>query len=126
MEKTDAIAALSALAHDLRIDIFRRLTRAGDHGMPAGELATAIGARPNTVSNNLALLTAAGLIRSRREGRSIRYFARMDGMRDLLGFLMEDCCGGRPELCQPVLDRLACATDAADPTEPADPATPQP
>ncbi|MEY8838053.1 ArsR/SmtB family transcription factor, partial [Cribrihabitans sp. XS_ASV171] len=107
MEKTQAISTLSALAHDIRIDIFRLLIRAGEAGLLAGEIATALDARPNTISNNLALLTASGLIRPQREGRAIRYFARMDGMRDLLSYLMEDCCGGRPELCQPVLDQLS-------------------
>lgn len=104
MEKTDAIAALSALAHDTRIDIFRLLIRTGGEGAAAGEIASALEIRPATLSNNLTVLSAAGLIRSRREGRSIRYFARLDGVRGLLSFLMEECCGGRPELCRPTLD----------------------
>lgn len=104
MEKTDAIAALSALAHDTRVDIFRLLVRAGEEGVPAGVISHALEIRPNTLSNNLSVLSAAGLIRSRREGRSIRYFARLDGVRGLLAFLMEECCGGRPELCQPALN----------------------
>ncbi|MFC3613302.1 ArsR/SmtB family transcription factor [Lutimaribacter marinistellae] len=107
MEKTEAITTLSALAHDMRIDIFRMLIKAGEGGLTAGDIASALQARPNTVSNNLALLTTSGLIRPQREGRSIRYFSRMEGMRDLLAYLMEECCGGRPDLCQPVLDQLA-------------------
>ncbi|RNF35040.1 ArsR/SmtB family transcription factor [Paracoccus methylarcula] len=108
MEKNHAIASLSALAHDMRIDIFRLLVRAGPDGLAAGEIAEALDLRASTLSNNLTILTQAGLIRGLREGRSIRYFAAMDGMRSLLGFLLEDCCGGRPELCQPVLELIAC------------------
>ncbi|ABA80740.1 metalloregulator ArsR/SmtB family transcription factor [Rhodobacter sphaeroides] len=108
MEKTHALGVLSALAHDIRLDVFRLLVRAGPAGMAAGEIAAGLDIRANTLSNNLTILTGAGLVRSEREGRSIRYFARMETMRGLLAFLMEDCCGGRPELCQPVLDRIAC------------------
>ena len=76
--------------------------------MTAGEISDTLGVRQNTMSANLSILSRAGLIRNRREGRSIRYFANMDGMRGLLAFLMEDCCGGHPELCQPVINELAC------------------
>lgn len=108
MEKNHALASLSALAHDMRIDIFRLLVQAGPGGLAAGEIADALDLRASTLSNNLTVLTQAGLIRGSREGRSIRYVAEMDGMRSLLGFLMEDCCGGKPELCQPVLEQIAC------------------
>lgn len=108
MDKNHTLDALSALAHDIRLDVFRLLVRVGPSGMAAGEVAATLDIRPNTLSNNLTILTAAGLVRSVREGRSIRYFARMETMRGLLGFLMEDCCGGRPELCQPVLDQITC------------------
>lgn len=109
MEKTDALAALSALGQDTRLDAFRLLVKAGSEGMLAGEIGQALDVRQNTLSSNLSILLNAGLVRNSREGRAIRYFADMDGMRDLLGFLMEDCCGGRPELCQPVIEKLACA-----------------
>lgn len=108
MEKNHALAALSALAHEMRIDVFRLLIQAGPEGMSAGEIASALGARANTLSNNLTILSNAGLVRSNREGRSIRYFAELEGMRGLLSFLMEDCCGGQPELCRPVLELIAC------------------
>ncbi len=108
MEKTSAIDTLAALAHDTRIDVFRLLIRAGADGVAAGQIAGALEIRPNTLSNNLTILSSAGLIRSRREGRSIRYFANMDGMRDLLSFLMEDCCGGQADQCRPVLDQITC------------------
>lgn len=112
MEKSDAVSALSALAHDTRIDVFRLLIRAGSEGVPAGQIADRLNIRANTLSNNLNILSAAGLITSLREGRSVRYHANVTGMRALLGFLMEDCCGGRPDLCQPILDQIACATGA--------------
>lgn len=101
MEKNHAIEALSALAHDTRIDVFRLLVRAGAEGRIAGDLAETLGVKANTLSNNLTILQQAGLIRSQREGRAIRYFAKFSGMRGLLGFLMRDCCDGRPELCGP-------------------------
>lgn len=93
----------------MRLDVFRLLVRAGPQGMAAGEIAEALGIRANTLSSNLNILAAAGLVRSTREGRSIRYFAQMETMRGLLGFLMQDCCNGRAELCQPVLDQITCA-----------------
>lgn len=109
MEKQDALEAFAALGQSTRLDVFRLLIRAGGDGMPAGEIGDALGVRQNTMSANLSILSRSGLIRSERRGRSIRYFADMDGMRGLLAFLMEECCGGRPELCQPVISELACA-----------------
>lgn len=108
MEKNRALAALSALGQDTRLDVFRLLVKAGADGLLAGEIGQALDVRQNTLSSNLAILLNAGLVRNSREGRAIRYFAEMEGMRALLAFLMEDCCGGRPELCQPVLDEIAC------------------
>ncbi|MGH6910657.1 MAG: ArsR/SmtB family transcription factor [Phenylobacterium sp.] len=102
MEKPDAISALSALAHDGRLDIFRLLVRAGPDGTPAGEIARATNIANSTLSSHLAILNRAGLIASRRDGRSIIYTAAYDQMRDLLGFLMEDCCQGNPEICAPL------------------------
>lgn len=96
-----AVDALSALAHGSRLAVFRLLVRAGAAGMPAGELAREVGVLPNTLSSHLTILDHAGLIQSRREGRSIIYSADYDRMRDLLGFLVEDCCAGRPEICAP-------------------------
>ncbi|QHQ36046.1 ArsR/SmtB family transcription factor [Algicella marina] len=108
MEKNHAINSLAALAHDMRIDIFRLLVKAGADGLAAGEIAQSLDVRSNTLSNNLNILARSGLVRSAREGRSIRYFARVDGMQNLLGFLMEDCCGGRPDLCAKVFEQIAC------------------
>lgn len=104
MEQTDAIAAFSALAQPSRLDAFRLLVKAGPEGMAAGEIADALGARQNTMSANLSVLHAAGLVESRREGRSIRYFAAMGRVGALVDFLIEDCCGGRPDLCRSLGD----------------------
>ena len=109
MDKLNAIEALHALAQDTRLDVFRLLVKRGAEGMAAGDIATALDVRQNTMSANLAVLARAGIVRSEREGRVIRYFADFDGMRGLLAFLMEDCCGGKPELCKPVLDEIVCA-----------------
>ncbi|MDR6267098.1 DNA-binding transcriptional ArsR family regulator [Roseobacter sp. N2S] len=109
MDKNHALDAFAALSQSTRLDVFRLLIKAGDAGMSAGDIGDTLGVRQNTMSANLGVLARSGLIRNEREGRSIRYFADMDGMRGLLAFLMEDCCGGRPELCQPVINELACA-----------------
>ena len=77
--------------------------------MLSGEIGAELGVRQNTTSTNLAILLKAGLIRNERQGRSVRYFADLPGIRGLLGFLMEDCCGGRPELCRPLIDEIADA-----------------
>ena len=77
--------------------------------MLAGEIAATLDVRQNTLSTNLAILLHAGLAYNERQGRTIRYFADLDGIRGLLAFLMEDCCGGAPEICQPILDEIACA-----------------
>lgn len=102
MESSRAVAALSALAHDGRLEIFRTLMRAGETGLPAGEVARACGILPQTLSASLTVLSTAGLVRSRRAGRSIIYAAAFDAMGDLLAFLVEDCCGGEPAICGPL------------------------
>lgn len=109
MEKNDALSAFAALSQETRLDVLRLLIRAGSEGMTAGDIAAALEVRQNTLSTNLAILTRAGLLHSRRQGRSIRYFADMGGLTALLAFLMEDCCGGAPDVCRPVLAALpAC------------------
>lgn len=108
MDKNSALSALSALGQDTRLEVFRLLVRSGSQGIPAGEIATRIGAVQNTTSAHLKVLTHAGLIRAERDGRTIRYVAEMTGFRDLLAYLMEDCCNGSPELCRPVIDAVTC------------------
>ncbi|WP_375263448.1 ArsR/SmtB family transcription factor [Palleronia sp.] len=108
MDKESALEAFAALSQSTRLDVFRLLIKAGEAGMSAGDIGTTLGVRQNTMSANLSILARSGLIRNEREGRSIRYFADMNGVRGLLAFLMKDCCAGRPELCQPVIDAIAC------------------
>ena len=109
MDMKSALAAFAALGQPTRLEVFRLLVRRGSDGMQAGEIGAALDVRQNTMSANLSVLLAAGLVRNAREGRTIRYFADMDGMQGLLAYLMEDCCGGRPELCEPVIAEIACA-----------------
>src|SRR5258707_13035883 len=101
MKKTDVVAALAALAQDSRLDIFRLLVQAGPEGMPAGTVATALDLAPNTLTFPFDRLRAAGLVTVRREGRSMIYAARFEGMNALLGYLTENCCRGAPEMCAP-------------------------
>lgn len=108
MDMKRALSAFAALAQETRLDAFRLLVKAGDTGMAAGEISAALNVRQNTLSANLSILLAAGLVRNEREGRSIRYFADFAGLRELLRFLMEDCCGGRPEICRTLLDEISC------------------
>lgn len=96
MEKTDAVMALSALAQDNRLDVFRLLVQAGPDGMPAGAVAEALDLAPNTLTFHFDRLRTAGLVTVRREGRSMIYAARYETMNDLLGFLTDNCCGGVP------------------------------
>lgn len=102
METKDAVKRLSALAQDARLDVFRLLVKAGPEGLPAGEVARTLNAPANTTSAQLLVLSNAGLIRARRDGRSIIYSVDFDAMSGLLVFLTEDCCGGRSEICAPL------------------------
>lgn len=101
MECLAAVSSLSALAHESRLEAFRLLVKAGPTGLRAGEIADHLGIAPPTLSFHLAHLVRAGLVDSCREGRSILYSLRVDGIRELLEFVTQDCCDGRPELCAP-------------------------
>ena len=99
-----AINALSALAQENRLKVFRRLVQAGPNGMAAGDIARTLGIPHNTLSSHLAILSRAKLVASRKEARSIIYAIDLEGTRALLAYLVEDCCGGRPETCAPLID----------------------
>jgi DNA-binding transcriptional ArsR family regulator len=101
MEEKQAIAALAALAQESRLRAFRLLVQSGTRGISAGRIARALDIPPATLSFHLKELAQAGIVIRRRSGRSINYSLDIAGVRALLGFLMEDCCAGRPELCQP-------------------------
>jgi len=101
MKKSAVIGALGALAQETRLDIFRLLVQKGPEGLPAGEIGSRLGQPSPTLSFHLNQLKFAGLVSSRRESRSIIYTANFKMMTNLLGYLTENCCGDRPELCAP-------------------------
>ncbi len=94
MKSTAVIDALSALAQEHRLALFRLLVQAGSQGMPAGAIAQALGVPNSSLSFHLAQLTKAGLIRQQRQSRSLIYSADYAAMNGLVGYLMENCCGG--------------------------------
>jgi DNA-binding transcriptional ArsR family regulator len=98
MELSDALSAFGALAQDTRLKVLKSLVRAGPAGRSAGDLAEAVGAPGPTLSFHLKELSNAGLVRSRREGRSIVYAADYERLRALIGFLMADCCASDPRI----------------------------
>jgi ArsR family transcriptional regulator, arsenate/arsenite/antimonite-responsive transcriptional repressor len=102
MEKTDAVAALAALAQENRLDVFRLLIEAGPEGLAAGDIAQKLRLAPNTLTFHFDRLRVAGLVSVRREGRSMIYAARFETMNALLGYLTDNCCSGKPEKCAPV------------------------
>ena len=102
MDKTDVVAALAALAQEHRLEVYRLLVQAGPSGMAAGGVANGVGIPPNTLSFHLDRLRHAGLVTFARQGRSIIYAARYDTMNSLIGYLTENCCGGKPQLRKPV------------------------
>ena len=117
MDSEIAVEALSALANPGRLAVFQLLVRAGKEGLAAGEVARLLNCPATTLSTQLAILSRADLIRSRREGRSIIYQADYAGVSALIAFLVEDCCCRRPELCgdlaRVMSSTVACAADVA-------------
>jgi DNA-binding transcriptional ArsR family regulator len=101
MDKLQALTALTALGQGTRLEVFRLLVRAGEAGVPAGEIASSLGTVQNTTSAHLKVLDHAGLIRAERDGRIVRYVADMAGIRGLLAYLVEDCCNGVAGLREP-------------------------
>lgn len=99
MNSADAVASLAALAHPQRLRIFRLLVREGTNGLAAYEIAEAVEASPTAASFHLKELDRAGLIFSTRMGRYVRYAIHVEGIRQLLNYLTENCCRGQPELC---------------------------
>jgi DNA-binding transcriptional ArsR family regulator len=103
MNESQALLGFAALAGETRLRIVRRLVRAGPKGMPAGEIAEAMGVSPSNMSFHLKELERAGLLVARREARSIIYTADYQSLRGLIQFLMKDCCAGHPKICAPVI-----------------------
>ena len=107
MESNEAIVAFAALAQETRLAVLRLLVQAGPNGLPAGEIAQHVGVPPSTLSFHLKELDRAGLARSWRVQRQIRYAADYEGLRRLLAFLTADCCNGYPEICGGLLQTVA-------------------
>src|SRR5262249_24712319 len=99
MESKTAVAALSALAQENRLEVFRLLVQAGAPGLPAGQIAEKLGIAAPTLSFHLAQLKHAGLAHQRRDGRSLIYATNYDGMNPLMGFLTGNCCPGDAAAC---------------------------
>jgi len=106
MESAQAILAFDALAQATRLDVFRLLMEHEPDGLPAGEVARRKAVPHNTMSTHLAILARAGLVEAQRQSRSIVYRARLDAVRALAFYLVKDCCGGRPEICAPLIADL--------------------
>lgn len=107
LTEAQALAAFTALSQEHRLRIVRLLVEAGPEGRPAGALGDALGAGSSKMSFHLGHLEQAGLVRSRRDGRQIVYAVEIATLSALIGFLMKDCCGGRPEFCAPALAQIA-------------------
>jgi arsenate reductase len=106
MESTEAATLFAALSVDTRLTLLRLLLAEGASGLPAGDIATRLGLPPSTTSFHLAALERSGLTQSTRHGRQIVHAVRIAGLRALLNFLTETCCGGRPELCGDIVRLL--------------------
>jgi ArsR family transcriptional regulator len=106
MESEHVILALAALAQPTRLETFRLLVGHEPEGLPAGEIASELAVPHNTMSAHLSVLARAGLVTSKRNGRSIVYRANLETFQKMTLFLLQDCCGGRPEVCAPLIDSL--------------------
>lgn len=112
MDERQALAAFGALSQETRLRILRYLVVAGPDGLAAGTIAERVEVSASNVSFHLKEMERAGLIAARRDSRSIIYSAEYDALSGLIRFLMEDCCSGRPEICEPVVDAAACCAPA--------------
>ncbi len=106
MENEEAVLALAALAQSTRLQAFRVLVKHAPDGLAAGDLARALEVPQNTLSAHLAILSRADLVTSERHSRSIVYRANLEAFQRVTVFLLQDCCGGRPEICAPVVEIL--------------------
>ncbi|WP_417450499.1 ArsR/SmtB family transcription factor [Kordiimonas sp.] len=108
MNDDQVITQLSALAQTTRFGVFKLLMRQGEHGMSAGSIAEQLNVPQNTLSTHLNILSNAGLVVSRREGRSLIYSVAIEQTRNFLNYLTNDCCEGHPELCDLSVDEPGC------------------
>jgi DNA-binding transcriptional ArsR family regulator len=114
MDSIEAISAFAALAQTTRLDTFRLLVAREPEGVPAGELARLMAVPQNTMSAHLSILARSGLVSGERQSRSIIYRANLSRLREVTLFLLKDCCGGRPDICAPLVADLTpcCQTKA--------------
>lgn len=117
MDELAALSALGALSQPTRLQCFRLLVTREPDGVPAGELARLVGVPQNTLSTHLAILANAGLVHGERHSRSIIYRANFDRLRELVLFLLKDCCGGRAELCAPLIADLSPCCPPNEPVQ---------
>lgn len=114
MEISSVIESFSALAQETRLEVYRLLVRQEPEGLAAGEIARQLSVPPATMSAHLAVLSRAGLVVSRREGRLIIYRANLNHMQETIRFLVSDCCAGHPDVCGPLVESLiGCAPNQA-------------
>ncbi|MBB3137319.1 DNA-binding transcriptional ArsR family regulator [Rhizobium pisi] len=112
MDQRQALVAFGALSQETRLHIIRMLVVSGPDGMAAGAIAEKAEVSPSNVSFHLKELERSGLIAQQRESRSIIYTANYEALGGLIRFLMEDCCGGNPDICAPAAAVAACCAPA--------------
>jgi DNA-binding transcriptional ArsR family regulator len=116
METSEATAIFGALSQETRLEAFRLLVRHEPEGLPAGEIARQLGVPHNTMSAHLSVLARAELVLSRRQSRSIIYRANLNSVQATIKFLVNDCCAGHPQVCEPLTSSLiACSTQSDKP-----------
>ncbi len=99
MDKSLALTALSAMAHETRLDILRLLVSQGATGTAAGDITGKVNASASRLSFHLAALEQAGLVSGRRDGRFLRYTVNFERLGGVIGYLLNDCCMAHPDIC---------------------------
>jgi len=111
MEISSVIESFAALSQETRLEAFRLLVKHEPEGLAAGEIARRLAVPHNTLSAHLAVLARAGWVVSRRQGRSVIYRADLGHVQETIRFLVQDCCAGHPQVCEPLTTSLiACST----------------
>lgn len=106
MDTKRVMANFAALSQETRLETFRLLVRHEPKGLAAGEIARRLGVPHNTLSSHLSVLVSAGLAVSQRQSRSIIYRANLDHMKEIIQFLVRDCCAGHPQMHEPLVASL--------------------
>jgi len=118
MDEIAALECLAALSQPTRLKAFRLLVAHEPDGVASGEVAGLVDVPQNTMSTHLAVLARCGLVRGERQSRTILYRADLQRFQALLVFLLQDCCGGRPEVCAPVVATITpCCPPTREPKE---------